>query len=60
MGIEANKALVRRWVEEVWNEGKLELIDELASEQFVLHHTSFPQQTIDRQTYRQLGPWPCR
>ncbi|HTC94441.1 MAG TPA: ester cyclase [Terriglobales bacterium] len=34
---EANKALARRWFKEVWNEGKLETIDELLSPNAPLH-----------------------
>ena len=34
---EANKALVRRWFEEVWNQGRSEVIDELLAEHAVIH-----------------------
>ena len=34
---EANKALVRRWFQEVWNEGRAEVIDELLAEDAVIH-----------------------
>lgn len=34
---EANKALVQRWFEEVWNQGKSEVIDELLAEDAVIH-----------------------
>ena len=34
---EANKALVRRWFEEVWNQGRSEVIDELLAEDAVIH-----------------------
>lgn len=32
-----NKALVRRWFEEVWNQGRAEAIEELLAEDGVLH-----------------------
>jgi steroid delta-isomerase-like uncharacterized protein len=34
---EENKALVRRYFEEIWDEGNLELIDELFTTNFVRH-----------------------
>jgi hypothetical protein len=34
---EDNKALARRFVEEVYNQGRVEMVDELVSEQFVRH-----------------------
>jgi steroid delta-isomerase-like uncharacterized protein len=34
---EANKALVRRWFEEVWNKGRAEAIDEMFDENGVAH-----------------------
>src|ERR671914_157461 len=34
---EENKALVRRWFKEVWNEGREEAIDELFAEDGVAH-----------------------
>jgi steroid delta-isomerase-like uncharacterized protein len=34
---EENKALVRRWFEEVWNQGNAEVIDELLAEDGVIH-----------------------
>ncbi len=37
MSIEANKALIRRFVEEVQNQGNVELLDELAAPTFVNH-----------------------
>lgn len=39
---EHNKELVRRDVEEVWNEGNLELIDDLYADTFVHHDPSYP------------------
>jgi steroid delta-isomerase-like uncharacterized protein len=37
MSIEENKALVRRWVEEVWNQGRLDVLDELYTPDWVGH-----------------------
>ena len=34
---EENKAIIRRFYEEVWNNGRLELVDELVSPVFVNH-----------------------
>jgi steroid delta-isomerase-like uncharacterized protein len=34
---EANKAVVRRFIEEVWNDGNLDAIDELISEDHIDH-----------------------
>ena len=40
MSAEANKALLRRYIEERWNERKFGLTDELVSPDFVLHTPS--------------------
>jgi len=37
MSTEANKALVRRLIEEAWNQGNPDVIDELVSLDYVLH-----------------------
>lgn len=37
MSEEDNKALIQRWFEEVWNQGKVEVIDELLAEDGVVH-----------------------
>ncbi|HKV34771.1 MAG TPA: ester cyclase [Pyrinomonadaceae bacterium] len=34
---EKNKALIRRWFEEVWNQGRSDVIDELLAEDAVIH-----------------------
>jgi steroid delta-isomerase-like uncharacterized protein len=34
---EENRALIRRWFEEVWNKGRAEVIDELFAEEGVAH-----------------------
>ena len=37
---EANKALIRRWFEEVWNQGRVEAIDEMFAADGVAHGLS--------------------
>ena len=37
MSTEENKALGRRWIEEIWNKGNLGVLDELATADFVFH-----------------------
>jgi predicted ester cyclase len=47
MSLEANKAVVRRYWNEVWNEGKLELIEELfGSEAMVQGQRDFVSKTL--------------
>lgn len=48
-----NKAIVRRWVDEVWNQGRLEAIDELAAPDFVMHYFAM-NSDIDLAVYKQL------
>jgi steroid delta-isomerase-like uncharacterized protein len=38
--LEENKALLRRWFEEIWNNGRSELIDELFDENGIAHGLS--------------------
>ena len=42
--LEKNKAIVRRWYEEMWNKGNLELIDELIASDVTGHS---PIQNVD-------------
>jgi len=42
MSTEDNKALARRWLDEVWNKGDLSLIDELIAPNYVLHDPMRP------------------
>ncbi len=51
MSIEANKALARRAIEEIWNQGKLDVIDEITTEDFVLHDMG--QDIRGREAYKQ-------
>jgi hypothetical protein len=34
MGIEENKALVSRWIDEIWNQSKLATVDEIFDSSF--------------------------
>ena len=42
MSVEENKAIVRRYLEEVLNQGRLAAIDELVAPNFVLHDNPYP------------------
>ena len=42
MSIEENKAIVRRWSEELWSEGKLEVADEIVAADYVRHDPGDP------------------
>jgi steroid delta-isomerase-like uncharacterized protein len=41
-GPAANKAVVRRWIEEVWSGGNLAVLDELIGPEYVLHGAADP------------------
>ena len=56
MSAEDNRALAYRWFEELWNQGNVTAIDELATTDFVLHHPARPEQPVDLATYKQLYP----
>src|SRR5258708_2421822 len=43
MSTEENKALVRRLIEEVWNQGNLAIFDELYAPDFIFHDPGLPQ-----------------
>ena len=47
-----NKAIVRRLIEEAWNEGKIDVVDELLSSDYLLHIDA-PGAT-DREGYKQV------
>ena len=59
MATEDNKALAKRWLEEVWNQGDLSLVDELIAANYVLltltevneppmYHPPLPSETAAR------------
>ncbi len=45
--LEANKALIRRWFEEVWNKGRADAIGEMMAEDCVIHGLSEDGQPLD-------------
>jgi hypothetical protein len=49
MSIVENKMLVRRLCEEVYDQGNVELIDELFAPSFVEHDPSQPSGRVDRE-----------
>jgi steroid delta-isomerase-like uncharacterized protein len=51
---EENKALVRRWFEELFNEAKLEVADEIVTLDHVSHDTSTPDHLPGPEEERQL------
>jgi len=48
-----NKVVVRRWVDEVWNQGRAAAIDELAAPDFVMHYFAMDGD-VDLALYKQL------
>jgi steroid delta-isomerase-like uncharacterized protein len=52
MSVEANKALIRRMIEEVVNAGNLDAVDELLAPDFV-NHNPMPGAIPDRDGFRQ-------
>ena len=54
MTVEGNKAIVRRFVEEVQNQGNLAAVDELLAPNFV-NHTAPPGVPADREGIKQLS-----
>src|SRR6476620_7527471 len=42
MSAEQNKAIVRKWIEEGWNKGNLNLVDDLYTPNVVQHDPSTP------------------
>ena len=54
MSTEENKALVRRWFEELFNEAKLDLADEIVTPEHVSHDPSTPEHLPGPEGERQL------
>jgi steroid delta-isomerase-like uncharacterized protein len=54
MSVEDNKVLAERFVEEVFNQGRIETVDELVSEQFVRH--GLGRMTRGRQVIKDYVP----
>lgn len=56
MSAEENKALIRRYVEEAWNKGNVNIMDELMAEHYARHMAiSAPPLTREGQKQRILG-----
>lgn len=51
---EENKDLARRDIEEVWNEGNLDLVDEYVAEEFVLHDPAMPDDLRGPAGYKEV------
>jgi steroid delta-isomerase-like uncharacterized protein len=49
--LEANKALIRRWFEEVWNKGRADAITEMMAEDCIVHGLSEDGQPMDRAAF---------
>ena len=54
MSTEENKAIVRRVNDEVWNEGHLDVIDELIADDFVATVVGAPEQIRGPQGFREF------
>ena len=52
MSIEENKAVARRWNDEIWDKGNLAIIDELFASDFVWHHAP-PGMMPNVESYKQ-------
>ncbi len=51
---EENRALVRRELEEIFNEGKLDLADELLSPDYVVHDSALPEPVRGIEGFKRL------
>ena len=52
MSLDENKALARRWNEEIWSKGNLSVADEFLATNFVFNYAP-PGMAPDRETYKQ-------
>jgi steroid delta-isomerase-like uncharacterized protein len=50
--LDANKRLVRRLHEAVWNEGDLNVVDEVIAEDYVEHNPAVPEEIRGREAYK--------
>ena len=57
MSVEQNKAIARRWMDEVWRDGSEATIDELLADNFVFNYPS-PGTNPDREGYKQTVKGP--
>lgn len=51
--LETNKQLVRRLHEEVWNEGNMDIVDELLAEDYLEHNPIVPDEIRGREAYKE-------
>lgn len=54
MSIEENKALARRWLDEVWNKVNLAAVDELCATNFMFNYAA-PGASSDREGYKKTA-----
>ena len=54
MSVEANKALARRWLDEVWNKVNLVAVDELCATNFMFNYAA-PGASCDREGYKKTA-----
>ena len=52
MSLDENKALARRWMEEIWRKGNLSVVDEFLASNFVFNYAP-PGVAPDREAYKQ-------
>ena len=53
-----NKAIVRRFYEEVWNKRRVELVDELMSPSHAMHNNYIPDSCVGPEAYkREIARW---
>jgi steroid delta-isomerase-like uncharacterized protein len=53
MSTDDNKAIARRLIDEAWNQGNLNTVDELLAPNHVGHHSLVPNQPSSREFYKQ-------
>jgi steroid delta-isomerase-like uncharacterized protein len=50
--LETNKRLVRRLHESVWNDGDLDVVDDVIAESYVEHNPAVPEEIRGREAYK--------
>ena len=53
-GARVNKAIVRRWFEELFSRGNLEVVEEIISPEYVLHDPGFPKDIRGTEGFKQF------
>ena len=53
MSAEENKAVVRRYIEEIWHQGNMASLDAIIADDYTLHAPNLPGGMLDKQGYRQ-------